>query len=209
MPVMDKLIKILLADDHLLLRQGLREILQNNFRDIIVREAEDGEDTYHKVMNYKPDIVFLDINMPRKDGLEILKEIKSKVPQTVFVILTMHNNIHYYREAVEAGAKGFLLKTHALAEICECTKMLLAGENYLKGFDELNDIPEDFDKLTVREVKVLKGIIEGQSNRELGQNLFCSEKNIERIKTKMRKKLNLTSSYNSLLFWALRNKEYL
>ncbi|MGS2737809.1 response regulator transcription factor [Sinomicrobium sp. M5D2P17] len=206
------MIKILLADDHPLVRRGLRDVLREDPDNIVVAEARDGEDALNKILHYKPDMVFIDINMPHKDGIEVIRNVRKKYPGISFIVLTIHDNQHYYKEAIETGVKGYLLKDYALTEIKDCMNTVRQGKNYLSRYmdcDENTGCTDVLKKITRREKEILRELMDGSSNRKLAEKFFCSEKNIERIKTKLRKKLDLPPTYNALLSWAMQNRKLL
>ncbi|MGS2763291.1 response regulator [Sinomicrobium sp. M5D2P9] len=205
------MIKVLLVDDHSILRKGFRFLISQIPDTIIVAEAEDGNDALQKIRHYKPDVVFMDITMPHMSGLEVISSIRKEDKETDFVVLTMHNSVEYYQEAMGAGANAYLSKNVTVEELQDCMDALNKGETYIAESvqETVDQATSGLNSLTAREIEILRLLIEGKTNREIGDILFCSEKNVEKIKTNVRKKLDLPSSYGALLSWALRNKVFL
>ncbi len=205
------MVKVLLVDDHSILRKGLRFLISQIPDTIIVAEAEDGNDALQKIRHYRPDLVFIDITMPHMSGLEVINAVRKQDKDTNFVVLTMHNSIEYYQEAMEVGANAYLSKNVTVDELLICMDTLNKGEIYIaesmRGM--VDQATTGLHSLTAREIEILRLLIEGKTNREIAEILFCSEKNVEKIKTNVRKKLDLPSSYGALLSWALRNKVFL
>ncbi|MGS2738052.1 response regulator [Sinomicrobium sp. M5D2P17] len=205
------MVKILLVDDHSILRRGFRFLISQIPDTIIVAEAEDGNDALQKIGHYKPDVVFIDITMPHMSGLEVISNIRKEDKDTHFVVLTMHNSVEYYQEAMEVGANAYLSKNVTVEELQVCMEALGKGEIYIAESMQgiVDQATSGLNSLTAREMEILRLLIEGKTNRQIGEVLFCSEKNVEKIKTNVRKKLDLPSSYGALLSWALRNKVFL
>lgn len=205
------MIKLLLADDHPILRKGLHFLIAQLPDTMIVAEAEDGKDALDKIRHYKPDVAFMDITMPCMSGLEVIKTIKKETSKTDFVVLTMHDGIEYYRKAMDAGANAYLSKNVTVEELMACMEALQEGRTYVSDsvLKKLNSTTSELRNLTSREIEVLRLLIGGKTNREIAEALFCSEKNVEKIKTNVRKKLDLPSSYGALLSWAIRNRVFL
>ncbi len=196
-----KKIRILLADDHTILREGIK-VLLNRERDMeIVAEAEDGAQTLEKVRSVKPDVVVLDISMPKIGGLEITKEITETFPSTRIVILTMHDNEEYLVQALKSGAKGYILKEAAATDLAEAIRAVVRGDAYLypavarKLVDDyvsrVRTIKTAADSLTPREREVLKLVAEGHTNKEIADFLGISVKTVENHRTNLMRKLDL------------------
>lgn len=203
------MIRILIADDHPLIRTGLKNVLEKMSEEyLIIAEANNGEAALNKILLYKPDMVFIDFSMPGKDGIEVVEKVLKSLPDTIFIMLTIHNNPHYLKEATRVGVSGYLLKEFALDELEDCVKVLKNGGKYLSRYmNSLDNVYKEV--LTRREKEILKGILKGDDNHELAKKLFCGIKNVERLKTNLRKKLDLPPSRNSLIFWAIKNEKLL
>ncbi|RAV27602.1 response regulator transcription factor [Sinomicrobium soli] len=205
------MIKILLADDHVVVREGLRLIL-SRFSDImVVAEAGDGNEAVEKIRHYQPDVAFLDITMPHMDGFEVMKVLNREKSDTRFIVLTMHDSISYYEKAMKAGASAYLVKGCSTEEFKACIEAVCRGENYVSTEirKQLDQADNESHTLTPREIEVLKLMVEGNTNKSIAGVLCCSEKNVEKLKTNIRKKLDLPSHYGALLSWAIRNKVFL
>lgn len=201
--------RILIADDHPVIREGLRVMIEKRSQNhVVVAEASDGESALRKILEYKPDMVFTDLSMPKRNGLDVVEKVLRRLPETIFVVLTMHNNPHHYKEALKAGVMGYLLKDHALTEIEDCIEALTCGQYFVSRYMK-HDCYEHKRVLTRREKEILKGLLVGASNYSLAEKLFCSTKNVERLKTGLRKKLDLPCSRSSLISWAMENRDVL
>jgi DNA-binding NarL/FixJ family response regulator len=189
-------ISVLLVDDHPVVRQGLRSMLETDAHLKIVGEAENGEDALVKVEQHSPEVVLIDIHMPVMDGLTATRRIKEKYPRTSVIVLTLYNNEQYVIEAVKAGAAGYLLKNSSRDEISKTirevnnggllikTTMLqkaLAGTIEGGGMNSLDfrgkpwGTDVDFEPLSARELEVLKLLVEGMTNKDIGAQLFITE----------------------------------
>ncbi len=189
-------ISVLLVDDHPVVRQGLRSMLETDAHLNIVGEAENGEDALTKVAEHAPQVVLIDIHMPVMDGLTATRRIKDKFPRTSVVVLTLYNNEQYVIEAVKAGAAGYLLKNASRDEISRTirevnqggllikTTMLqkaLAGAVEGAGAATLDfrgkpwGTEADFEPLSARELEVLKLLVEGSTNKDIGAQLYITE----------------------------------
>ncbi len=197
--------RIVLADDHVMFRQGIKRIIEETEGLEVVGEANDGFELLNLLKELKPDIVFLDISMPNIRGIEATQEIKSLHPDVEVLILTMHRKKEYLYHAISAGAKGYLLKEDSDVELFSAIETirkggfyvtrLLAGElaedisHLYKGNAQLPSEP-----LTTREREVLKLIAEGKSNREIASLLYISIRTAENHRANIRKKLKLNKT---------------
>ncbi len=194
-------VRILLADDHTILREGIK-VLLNRERDMeIVAEAEDGAQALEKVRTAKPDVVVMDISMPKIGGLEVTREITETFPDVKVVILTMHDNEEYLVQALKSGAKGYVLKEAAATDLAEAIRAVVRGDAYLypavarKLVDDyvnrVRTIKTASESLTPREREVLKLVAEGHTNREIADYLGISVKTVENHRANLMKKLDL------------------
>ena len=197
--------RIVLADDHVMFRQGIKRIIEETEGLEVVGEANDGFELLNLLKELKPDIVFLDISMPNIRGIEATQEIKSLHPDVEVLILTMHRKKEYLYHAISAGAKGYLLKEDSDVELFSAidtirkggfyVTRLLAGElaedisHLYKGNAQLPSEP-----LTTREREVLKLIAEGKSNREIASLLYISIRTVENHRANIMKKLKLNKT---------------
>jgi DNA-binding NarL/FixJ family response regulator len=185
---------VLLVDDHPVVRQGLRSMLETDAHLNIVGEAENGEDALGKVGACSPEVVLIDIHMPVMDGLTATRRIKEKFPRTSVVVLTLYNNEQYVVEAVKAGAAGYLLKSASRDEISRTIREVNQGGLLIKttmlqkalagaveGGAALDfrgkpwGVDADFEPLSARELEVLKLLVEGSTNKDIGAQLYITE----------------------------------
>lgn len=194
---------IVLADDHTMVREGLKRILSEKGDMEIIGEAADGLELLSLLNKLTPHIVVLDISMPKLRGIEAVREIKGIHPDVKVLILTMHKDKEYLYQAISAGANGYLLKEDADTELFIAIQTIRNGRTYLSPF-LTEESKEDWAQitrgklnlsfdgfLTTRERQVLKLIAEGKSNKEIGDLLFISVRTVERHRANMMAKLNL------------------
>ena len=197
--------KIVIAEDQTLVRQGLRSLLESEKRFNVVAEAGDGIEAIRCVEKYKPDLVLLDLAMPKMSGLSALKDIKNRYPETKILVLTFHSSEEYILEAFESGANGYCLKKDSHAELLAAIKNILSGksfispaisskvlEGYLEGRKKLKK-KTSLETLTQREKEVLKLVGEGYSSIEIGDILCISSKTVDKHRSNIMKKVNLHS----------------
>ncbi len=195
--------RVLIADDHTIVRQGLRAILQG-VRDVeVVGEAADGREAVRKVASLHPDIVVLDISMPRMNGLEATRRIVRGSPKAKVIALTMHSSEEYVYSLLKAGARAFLLKESASSDLVEAIRAVRAGGTYLhpsisrKVVEEYLKRPDPgarsglADGLTTRECCVLRLIAEGQTSKEIAWLLDLSIKTVDAHRTRIMTKLGI------------------
>ena len=173
----DPVIDIVLADDHAVVRSGLRLVLESEADLEVVAEAEDVDATVRKVMGYKPSVLVLDINMGGRSSLDSIAKMRAASPDTEIVVLTMQAETEYAREALRSGAKGYLLKEAADTELVEAVRSAAAGHSYVQpaiGARLAAEAPGVWppDGLTEREAEVLRLIALGHTNKEIGDQLF-------------------------------------
>lgn len=200
---MGKPYRIVIAEDHTILREGLRAILSSNSEFEIVGEAEDGREAIRCVENINPDLVLMDLSMPRTNGLEAIKEIKKQNPEIKVMALTVHKTEEYILEALKGGADGYVLKDATQAELVLAIKNVLMGKRYLspdisekviEGYLEGRKTVKTtsaWDTLTQREREILKLIAEGFKNKEVADYLCISLKTVEKHRANLMKKLDL------------------
>ncbi len=195
--------RIVIAEDHTILREGLRALLMANPTFDIVGEAEDGRDAIRCVEKSKPDIVLMDLSMPRMNGLGAIKEIKKLSPETKILVLTVHRTEEYIHTTLQAGADGYLLKDATLSELMVAVNNVLEGKPYLSpGVSEKviegyldgrkgSGASSSWDTLTQREREILKLIAEGYKNKDIADYLCISVKTVEKHRANLMKKLDL------------------
>lgn len=212
--VKDK-IEIIIADDHMMIREGLKQLLELDGTMKVIAEANDGEECLN-LLNKKihPDILLLDINMPKKNGIEVLEYIKqNKIPVKV-LILTVHNEVEYLLKAVDIGIDGYLLKDSSYDELKEAIDVVISGNTYIQPslLPALNETMEDYalDKeriecLTKRELDVLRLISEGCSNKKISDELTISERTVKNHISHIFRKIDVEDRTQAAVF-AIRNK---
>lgn len=212
--VKDK-IEIIIADDHMMIREGLKQLLELDGTMKVIAEANDGEECLN-LLNKKihPNILLLDINMPKKNGIEVLEYIKqNKIPVKV-LILTVHNEVEYLLKAVDIGIDGYLLKDSSYDELKEAIDVVISGNTYIQPslLPALNESMEDYalDKekiecLTKRELDVLRLISEGCSNKKISDELTISERTVKNHISHIFRKIDVEDRTQAAVF-AIRNK---
>lgn len=213
---MKQKLKVLLADDHKLLRSGLKLLLQRNPDMLVVGEAADGEQTIQLFEQLQPDILLLDLSMPNMDGIECLKEIKSRYPEAKVIALTMHEDENYIKRAMQAGASAYVHKSAADTDLFKAIEAVRAGELYLSQQDSklllhvlLKREQETIDKkapyvlLSPREREVLRLVAHGYSLAEVADRLSLSIKTVDTYKVRLMEKLQATRK-SELVSYALK-----
>lgn len=196
--------KVVIAEDHTILREGLRALLSADPSLEIVGEAEDGNAAIRCVEKYKPQLILMDLSMPRMNGMDAIKDIKSRSPITKVLVLTVHKNEEYIMATLQAGANGYILKDSSHSELMMAIKSVLAGNyyispgisgkvigGYLAGKKPLVKLMTPWETLTARERGILKLIAEGYKNREIAEFLCISVKTVEKHRANMMRKLDL------------------
>jgi len=200
---MDKKIRIFLVEDHTILREGLRALLtaEPNFE--IIGEAADGREAVRFVEKQVPDLILMDLSMPRMTGMDAIREIKKRYPATKIIALTVHKTEEYLRTTLQAGADGYVLKDATHEELMLAIQNVLKGKTYLspgvsekviEGYLEGKEsqIPSStLELLSPREREVLKLIAEGYKNKEIAADLCISLKTVEKHRANLMKKLDL------------------
>lgn len=190
-------LQILLADDHLIVRQGLKALLEREGLDV-VGEAPDGLEAVRLARDLHPDVAVLDIGMPLMNGLDAAREILQASPRTKAILLTMHTEDHYVLEALRAGVTGYVLKTKAAGDLVQAIQEVAGGAIYLspgvsravvQAYRAKTDLPPD--PLTPRERQVLQLIAEGKRTKEIAALLGVSVKTAESHRTRLMEKLNI------------------
>lgn len=206
-------IKVMIADDHMMIREGIRQILEFDGEIKVVAEAGDGEECLRMLKNNKPDVLLLDINMPNKNGIEVLQEIRNKKIPVKVLILTVHNEVDYLIKAVDIGVDGYLLKNSGSAELIKGINAVLNGESYIQPdlipmlnarLISKNDSQEKIENLTKRELEVLRLVAIGMFNKEIGEQMNISERTVKNHISSIFKKINVADRTQAAVF-AIKN----
>jgi two-component system, NarL family, response regulator DegU len=202
-------INVVLADDHVLVRNGIKAMLESDTEIEVIGEASNGEEALETAKSLKPDILILDIRMPRMTGLEAAAKLKDVAPNTKAVILSMHDSEEYVLQALDAGAYGYLLKDTDKIEFLKALKQVYAGNKYFSGAVSnvlanrlLNSnksftpktVADDQYHLTRREKEILRMIIDGKNNKDIADSQEKSVRTIETHRFNIMKKLGVTNA---------------
>jgi len=199
---------IMIVDDHPLFREGLKAIVNRDNRYTVCAEAGNGREGIAMAKERKPDIMLVDISMPEKNGVQMIRELKSSLPTTQFIIISMHSEADYIVEAFRAGATGYMIKESAAAQLIKGLDTVAAGELFLDNalsqevvFKLLQSKPDTpggrsdpYSTLTPREQEVMRMLAEGLTAKEVAAKLFISPKTVENHRTNLMKKLGLKST---------------
>jgi two-component system response regulator NreC len=205
------MIRILLADDHALVRQGFRMILEAQPDMEIVGQAGNGREAVELAEKLKPDVVVMDVAMPELNGTEATRRLAASTPRTRVLALSMHKDSVYVREILRAGARGYLLKDSGDTDLVAAVRAIAKGEGYISPAvsdavlsDYRKHVTDPLDLLTGREREVLQSIAEGKTNKEIATALNLSVYTVEAHRGRIMEKLNLHST-GELVRFALRN----
>jgi DNA-binding NarL/FixJ family response regulator len=215
----DGVIRVLIADDQPLFRRGLNVVLGTEERIEVVAEAEDGEDAIAKAEEFAPDVVLMDVRMPRVNGIEAARAIRERVPSTKILMLTVSDEDQDLFEAIKAGASGYLLKEVSVEEVAESVRGIVQGQTLIspsmasKLLTEFVALEKRVSEkqqyttptLTSRELEVLKLVARGMSNREIATDLYISENTVKNHVRNILEKLHLHSRMEAVLY-AMRER---
>jgi DNA-binding NarL/FixJ family response regulator len=208
------MIKVLLADDHSIVREGLRRIVEESGDMEVVAEAADGREALRQVEGAAPDVAVVDISMPGIDGLEVVGRLKESHPGLPVLILTMHEEAQYIVRAIEAGAMGYLTKQSAPEQLVTAIRKVHQGQRYMT--DEATEAlalriargsrdKTPLDSLSMRELQVLRRLAMGHTNREIAQAYSLSIKTVDTYRARLLKKLDLRNNAELIRF-AIQNR---
>ena len=214
---MSQKISILIADDHTLLRSGIRALLEDEQDIVVVGEAEDGREAVRLAGQLKPNVILMDIAMPLLNGLEATRQIKREYPQINVLVLTMYDHEEYYRQMLEVGASGYIIKRAAASELVAAIRAVYNGEAVLSpaitrlllgdylSRDSSSKKENDPNALSSREREVLQLIAEGKTSREIADILKLSVKTVQSHRTNLMQKLDLHDR-GDLIKYAIQKK---
>jgi DNA-binding NarL/FixJ family response regulator len=217
---MGKQTAIVIVDDHPVFRKGLKDIIEPVPQFRIVGEAENGEVALRLIDELRPDIAIVDIEMPTRNGFDLVKEVHARQIPVDIVFLTMYKEEDIFNAAMDLGIKGYVLKECAVHDILECIRVVTSGKYYISPLLSThlihrNDRQKEFQNkhaaltlLTATERKILKLIAENKTSKEIAEELFISYKTVENHRNNIANKLNLHGAHQLLKF-ALENKSYL
>lgn len=208
------LIQLMIADDHILLREGLKNLLESESDFQIVAEAGDGTECLNKLVTYAPDLLILNMDMPKKNGLEVLNELNQRGKRkTKILIITGCKDMIYFSKAYHLGIEGYLFKDSSYEELKKAIHSIIAGEIYLSSellplLDKIPSIYEDNDKrienLTKRELEILKNLTIGMYNKEIATKLGISERTVKNHVSNIFKKISVADRTQAAVF-AIKN----
>lgn len=213
-------IRLIIADDHPIFRRGLRQVIETDTALKVLAEAEDGERALELIAQLQPQVALLDVDMPKLDGVAVARTLREKRAPVEVVFLTMHKDEDVFNEAMDAGAKGYVLKESAVADITQSIRAVAAGRHFISP--ELSSYlfnrsaraaslvkqKPSLDSLTAAERRVLKLIAENKTSREIAEQLFVSIRTVENHRANICLKLELHGAH-ALLKFALEHKSAL
>ncbi len=208
------MIKVLLADDHSIVRAGLRRIVEESGDMEVVAEAADGREAITRIRKNKPDVAVIDISMPVLDGLEVIVQLRSEFPDLPILVLTMHEEHQYVIRAIESGAMGYLTKQSAPEQLVKAIRKVNSGSRFLteEATEALalrvakgNKAQSPLETLSTRELQVLRRLAMGHTNREIASAYHISIKTVDTYRFRLLKKLGLRNNAELSRF-AIQNK---
>jgi len=217
--VSEDAIRVLIVDDHALFRRGLQMVLEGETDIYVVGEASDGHEAIERAERTTPDVVLMDVRMPKRSGIEATRAIKDVLPSTKILMLTISDEEADLYEAIKAGASGYLLKEISIEEVANAVRAVQQGQSLIspsmasklltefasmvKRRDERTQVPGP--RLTERELEVLKLVAKGMNNRDIGAELFISENTVKNHVRNILEKLHLHSRMEAVVY-AVREK---
>lgn len=206
-----KKVKIAIADDHQLIIDGLKAIFETSENFDVVLEANDGDELISKLDKVRPDLILADLEMPLKNGLEVIQITKAKYPGIKIIALTMYNEPALVKECIKAGASGFILKNIVKKELFKAIELVISGGTYfsenifehsspLKGYLNKNEEIAILNNLTKREKEILLLLAEGMSLNEIAEKFFISPRTVDTHRTNIMKKVSVNNSAGMIRF---------
>lgn len=206
-------VRLIIADDHVILRDGIKQLLEFDGNIQVIAEVCDGLECVQKVNELKPDLLLLDINMPKKNGMEVLKELRAAKVETKVLMLTVHDEVEYLLKALDVGVDGYILKDSGFAELKEAIATILRGEQYIQPemiplvnsrMVSYNTDKDKLDSLSKREREILKCISSGLSNKDISTKLDIREQTVKNHIASIFKKIEVADRTQAAVF-ALKN----
>jgi DNA-binding NarL/FixJ family response regulator len=209
---MSSKINLLIADDHSMVRQGLKQILELEKDIVVTAQASNGNEAVRMAREFKPDIILMDINMPGTNGLQAIKEIKQEKLPSKVIVLTIHEDREYLFKTLQMGAEGYVLKDAEPAVLIEAIRNVYNGQSYIQPnmtkelVKEFNRVTlhekekSDENNLTAREIEVLELIAEGMINKEIAKQLYISEKTVKNHVSNIFKKLDVSDRTQAAIY---------
>ncbi|NLJ67469.1 MAG: response regulator transcription factor [Clostridiales bacterium] len=215
------MIRVMIADDHSLMRKGLQQILELEDDIRVIGQAKNGKEAVELGLTVAPDIILMDINMPIKNGLQAIKELKERGCPAQIIVLTIHEDREYLLKSIKAGASGYVMKDAESDHLIEAIRDVYNGQTYvqpnittglIKEFDEAQKSDmnrkleyDKYDNLTQREIEVLLLIAEGKNNREIAEELFISDKTVKNHVSNIFKKIDVSDRTQAAVY-VLKNQ---
>ncbi|MCR2043070.1 response regulator [Anaerosalibacter massiliensis] len=209
----DNNITVMIVDDHVLLREGLKQILDLEKDIDVIEQAGDGEEAVEKALEYSPDVILLDINMPKMNGIEVLRRFKDLGILSKVIMLTIHDDREYLFETIKIGANGYILKDSDADSLIKAIRDVNNGKTYIQPsvasmlIEEINSKEKEvngdllkIEALTKREYEVLTLVAEGLNNREIAERLFISEKTVKNHVSNIFKKIDVNDRIQAAIF---------
>lgn len=202
-------IKVMIADDHPLMRDGLQQILELEDDIEVVAKVGDGNEAVEKAITLKPDVILMDINMPNKNGIEAIEELKMRDNKARVIMLTIHDDRQYLLKAISSGAMGYVMKDAESHHLLKAIRAVHQGNKYIQqgGCNEERgsytfplDKKLNQDNLTRREIEVLLLIAEGKNNREIADELFISDKTVKNHVSSIFRKIGVSDRTQAAIY---------
>jgi two-component system NarL family response regulator len=215
----DQALRVLIVDDHALFRRGLQMVLKQEPDIDVVGEAEDGHEAVQKAEELMPDVILMDVRMPKRSGIEATRQVKERLPHVKILMLTISDEEGDLYDAIKAGASGYLLKEISIDEVADAIRAVWAGQSKItpsmatkllaefaamsKRAEETRQLPAP--RLTEREMEVLRLVAQGLNNRDIAKDLFISENTVKNHIRNILEKLHLHSRMEAVVY-AVREK---
>lgn len=208
-----KVIKVMIVDDHIMMREGIKKLLEFDKSIEVIEQVSDGLECLEKIEGVKPDILLLDIDMPQMNGIEVLEKLKEQNNPVKVLVLTVHSEIEYLVKAIDIGASGYILKDSGSAELKNAIQCIMENNPYiqpslipaLKSRLVVRDIDkEKLEALTKREMEILTQVASGMFNKEIANNLDISERTVKNHISNIFKKIDVSDRTQAAVF-AIRN----